>query len=185
MRLNKQSATGSVMAWTPLDKDECGSGKGGGAKGLGQSVKSRVNCSPSSCIKFKGGWGTKLPLINCRQKGGTGGGKQGSSSAYMISTLGQMMSSIKTDTAICHLFPHQSNLSVLTDGWHMCLFMCARFWRQRGCGNVQVLPTLKWKYSKLLRCSHIHKEDLQYVLFEPKLMNTILRDFCLHKFLSR
>ncbi len=40
-----------------------------GAEGLGQAVKSRVNCSPSSCIKFKGGWCSKLPLINCKQKG--------------------------------------------------------------------------------------------------------------------
>lgn len=99
-----------------------------GAERQGQAVKSRVNCSPSSCIKFKGGWCTKLPLINCKQKGveeGMGvGGEQGSGLAYMISTLGQMMSSIRMDTAIFHLFPHQSNLSVLTRGWDVCFCMC-------------------------------------------------------------
>lgn len=69
MRVNKQSSTGSVMAWTPLDKDGWGRmERREGANGLGQAVKSRVNCSPSSCIKFKGGWCTKLPLINCRQR---------------------------------------------------------------------------------------------------------------------
>lgn len=39
-----------------------------GAEGLGQAVKSRVNGSPSSCIKFKEGWCTKLLLINCKQR---------------------------------------------------------------------------------------------------------------------
>lgn len=42
-----------------------------GAKGLGRAAKSSVNCSPSSCIKFKEGC-KNYPLINCKQKEGRG-----------------------------------------------------------------------------------------------------------------
>lgn len=61
------------MAQSPLCRLRwMGERKGGrGAKGLGRAVKSSVNCSPSSCIKFKGGC-KNYPLINCKQKEGRG-----------------------------------------------------------------------------------------------------------------
>lgn len=96
-----------------------------------------VNGSPSSCIKFKGDCRTKLPLINCKQKG-SGESGEAPGLAFVISTSGQMMSSIRPDTAICHLFPHQSNLNVLTRSRDMRLCMCA-LWRQRGMA-IGVVP---------------------------------------------
>lgn len=75
------------------------------------------------------------PLINCKQKEGRGG-RRVSSLAYMISTLGQMMSSIKMDTAICHLFPHQSNLRVfffyIVTCVCVCLCVCACVFQGQG-----------------------------------------------------
>lgn len=125
MRLNKQSATGSVMARTPLDKDGWGSEKEGGrARDWDRQQRAKSTPLPPHALNSKKTGVQKLPLINCKQREGMGGGKPDSCLAYVISTLGQMMSSIKMDTVICHLFPHQSNLSILTSRWHMNVCVC-------------------------------------------------------------
>lgn len=58
-----------------LDEDGWGEEKRKGAKGLGQAERSSVNCSPSSCIKFKGDWCAKTThwSIWSKKEEGVGG----------------------------------------------------------------------------------------------------------------
>lgn len=94
----------------------------------------------------------------------------GSGLAYMISTLGQMMSSIRMDTAICHLFPHQSNLSVQTRGWDMFMYVCLLEIERLQQISRLYLTDIKWhQQSAVIRSTALLAMSKIYNLFNLNL----------------